>query len=110
MAVQRCRVARQAILFQRVEIGLPVLFLVDAEVVQRFPGIDAGGVAVGETQTDGVVADRLQLHDADFALARDQHLLPGAVALHFGGRRIHAQVFRRQYEVLAGVESDFKRT
>ena len=41
-------------------------------------------LAVAEARLHGVVADRLNVVDADLAFAGLQHLLAGAVALHFG--------------------------
>jgi hypothetical protein len=56
----------------------------------------------------GVVAHGLQVFDADIALAGLQHFLPGAVALHFGRRRVHAHQLKRDAELRAVVEGDFQ--
>ena len=65
-------------------------------------------MAVVEAQQHAVIADRFDRADVDVALAGDQHLLPGAVALHFGARRFHAQVFARQAVAAAVVERDLE--
>ena len=42
-----------------------------------------------------VLADGLDRTHADVLLAEHQHALAGAVPAHFGGRRVHPQVFKR---------------
>jgi len=76
--------------------------------VQVFPGIDAGIVTVGKGEVDAVQTDRLGGIDQHVALADLQHFLAGAVAAHFGGRRIDAQEFERQLETRAVGKCDFQ--
>ncbi len=57
---------------------------------------------------DGVVADRLDAHDADMAAAGDQLLLAGPMALHFG-RGLDPQQLGRKAELRPIVEVDLQR-
>src|SRR4030095_5882565 len=57
----------------------------------------------------GVVADWLDVLDADLVLAQLQRFLPWAVAAHFRRRRVDAQVFERQLEARAVVEAHFEQ-
>ena len=63
-------------------------------------------MAIRGGQLDCVVADLLDVGDADFALAKLQHFLARAVALHFGRWRIHAQIFKRERKGAAIVVGD----
>ena len=99
-------IAAEAVLGQRVEIALPDPVLVAAEIVEIAPGEDAGIVHVVELDADGVMADRLDRHDADIAPARDDGLLARAMAMHFRRRAFHAQQFRRVLVGIAVVELD----
>jgi hypothetical protein len=90
---------------QRGEVLAPILGLARTEFVEVIPGVQARIVAVVEHQLDGVIADRLDIADVDVLLAGLQHRLLGAVAAHFGRRRMHAQVFAGQFEALAVVEA-----
>src|SRR3546814_3522727 len=65
----------------------------------------AGIMQVIELQAHGVVADRLDLHDADMAAPGDDLLLARPVALHLGRGALHAQELGRIAEGLAGVEA-----
>src|SRR5664280_814534 len=94
---------RQAFLVLRPELGLP-----GAEVVEVIPRKDAAFVTVGKDRLHGIVADRLQRLQPDLALARLQHLLARAVALHFGGRRVDAHQLERNAKALAIVETDLE--
>jgi hypothetical protein len=49
-----------------------------------------GVVAIAEGRLHGVVADRLEVGQFDIALARLQHFLARAVALHLGRGRVDA--------------------
>ena len=59
-----------------------------------------------ELDAHGVIADRLEVEDADLGALGDDRLLPGAVALHLGRRALDPQIFGRQAEALAVVEFD----
>src|SRR5471032_949488 len=91
---------------QAVEVVLPQLGLLGAQLVQIAPGVQAGVVAVGEGRLHRVVADRVQRRDADVALAHLQNLLALPVTAHFGRWRIHAQQFERNRERRAVVKTD----
>src|SRR5262249_34780598 len=71
------------LLFQRLQIRTEDLVRMLTEAVEVAPSVDAGVVQVVELDADGVVADRLDAHDADMAAAGDDGLLSGAVALDF---------------------------
>ena len=73
-------VAIQTRLLQALQILLPQLILLAAQLVQIFPGEQAAFMAVAEEGLDGVVAHRLHRHNADLALAGLQHLLARAMA------------------------------
>src|SRR5262245_12473490 len=78
--------------------------LILAEFAQISPDIEPGIMAVVEHDTHRVVSDRLDPGDADRFLARDRDPLLGAVALHLGARRQHAQELGRQRKALAVVK------
>src|SRR3546814_19742300 len=80
--------------------------LLAPEAVEVLPGVDAGIMQVIELQAHGVVADRLDLHDADLAAPGDGLLLVRPVALHPGRGAIHAQELGRIGAGLAGLEAD----
>src|SRR5690242_2286475 len=88
-------VPAQAFRRERVEIGLPDPALVTAEPIQRRPGIDPGLMPIVEPDADRVVADRLDLGQADTAFAGYRHLLARVVALHLGRRAFDAQQLGR---------------
>src|SRR3546814_17984424 len=88
-----------------VEIGLPQRVPLAPEAVEVLPGVDAGIMQVIELQAHGVVADRLDLHDADMAAPGDDLLLARPVALHLGRGALPAQELGRIAEGLAGVEA-----
>src|SRR5436309_2159226 len=83
------------------QISLPQLVLPLAQIVQIVPGVDAGVVTVGELRPDGVVADRLEFRDRDFALADLQRFLAGPVPAHIRRGRVNAEEFVGQTEVRA---------
>src|SRR6185503_16688691 len=80
------RIARRPSFLELGDITRPAHVMLLAELAQQRPAVDAGVVAVVEAQHHRVVADRLDRRDVDVALARHEHALPGAVALHFGRR------------------------
>src|SRR6202008_4073279 len=90
-------------------VAAPQLVLLRAEKVQVVPGEDAGAVAVREGRLDRVVPDRLEGDDLDLALARLQHFLARAVALHFRRRRVDPHQLEGDAETGAVVERDFQR-
>src|SRR5262245_62044524 len=106
-APRRSRVAAQAAVEQSGEVGVPLLLLGGAELVEVGPAEDAGVVLVVEADTDGVVADRLDLLDAHMAAAGDDLLLVRPVALHLGRRALDPQVLGRVAEGAAVIEIDF---
>ena len=93
--VAGCLQARHVLLPQRI--------LAAAQLIQVIPAEDAGVVPVREGRLDRVIADLLDIGDADFAFAQLQHFLARAVALHFSRWRIHTQIF-------AAIESNFLQT
>src|SRR5713101_3783713 len=66
------------------EIALPELIVLNAEVIQVVPGVDAALVTVREFRADRVMADLLDFDDGHLALAELQRLLPRPVAAHLG--------------------------
>ena len=83
----------------------PLLLAVAAELVQVRPRVQPGVVAIVEYEAHRVVADRLDAADADLCLPSTSVPSPAPWPLHFGRRRVHAQVFERQLEVRAVVEA-----
>ena len=59
-----------------------------------------------ELDLDRVIADRLDVHDADMTPAGERHFLTGAVALDLGRRAFHAQKLRRQTKAVTVIEGD----
>ena len=59
-----------------------------------------------EHETDGIIADRMYLHDGHVTLTTDGLTLVGGVALHFSARTVDAEEFGRKREGLSGVEDD----
>ena len=72
---------------------MPDGVLVDAEAAQIRPAEDAGVVEVVEPDADGVIADRLDLEDADLAASGDDGFFLAAVALDLGGRALDPEQF-----------------
>ena len=62
-----------------------------------------------EDEADRVIADRIHLQDGDVLLARDRLALGGRMALHFGARASHPQIFGRKIEARASIEDDRQR-
>src|SRR5690606_37195565 len=73
----------------------PQRVLAGRDLVEVIPGVDAGFVPVVEARLDRIVADRLDRHDPDIALAHLEGLLAPAVATHLGRGRVNAQEFER---------------
>ena len=94
--MDRLRVAGLTGNLQAREVGGPAGLVFRAEPVQKIPGKNAGVVAVGKSQADGVVADWLDGGDADLAFAGDEFFLRLAVALDFGAGAFDAQKFGRE--------------
>lgn len=90
------RFAGGAVLGKIVEILLPEHVPLVDELFKIVPAVDAGVVAVGERELDRIVADHLHARNVDEALANLKHGFIRRMALHFGGRRQHAQVFEAQ--------------
>ena len=74
------RVAALAFGSQAVQVGLPQLVVVPAEVVEQIPGVEPAVVTIAEHRPDRVIADGLDAFDFDFALADLQGFLPRSVA------------------------------
>jgi NAD(P)-dependent dehydrogenase (short-subunit alcohol dehydrogenase family) len=84
----------------------PAFVAFAAESQQIVPGIDPAVVQVVEDEPHRVMADRLDLHDADMAPPGHDHPLAGPVPLHLGRGALDAEVFGRQRIGLAIVEGD----
>ena len=91
-------VARCAGLGQTLLVVGPQRVMVDADVVEVIPRVNAGGVTVGERGLQRVIADRLDGAQIHIALAHLQGFLPRPMAAHFGRRAHHAQKFERIVE------------
>src|SRR6516225_2178335 len=87
------------------EVFLPALLFLFANLAQILPDIESGVVAVGKHDAHGVVADGLKPRDPDIPLASHGEPLLGAVALYLGAWREHAQELSRNREALAIVET-----
>src|SRR5690606_33217359 len=103
------RIARGAGLVQPLQIFIPVLLLMLAQLVQVFPRVQAGVVAVAENELQRVVADRLDVGDRHVDLADLQRLLAGAVSAHFRRGRMNAQIFTTQQVMLIATVAQFER-
>src|SRR5690348_5273468 len=95
-----------AILPPRLQIGSPFCALLAAKLVQIVPAEEAGVVTIVEADAHRIVADWFERLYADVLLAGHDLLLRGAVALNFGARRFHAEIFGREDELFAAVEGD----
>src|SRR5579883_2117131 len=102
------RQARESRLFQGREIIAPAAFLLQAELTQIAPGIDAGVVEIVELDADSVIADRLDLENADLGAAMDELFLARPVPLHFGGRALDAEILGREAKPRAVIEGDLE--
>src|SRR5262249_25563539 len=100
--------ALQAALFQLLQILAPQRLLVLAKPVEVLPRIDAGVVEIVELDLDSVIADGLELENADMHAAGDDLLLRRAMALHLGRGAFDAQEFRWIGEMRAVVEIDLE--
>ena len=54
---------------EAIEIGLPELIAMAAEVVEDIPRIESTVVTIGKNRTDGLVTDRFDAHNGDIAFA-----------------------------------------
>src|SRR5256885_5361969 len=84
-------VAVESLGLEIVEIILKAPLRVDAEVVQKGPGIDAGRVQIVEAEPDRIIADSVDREDGDVALAAHGLALRLGMPLHFGGWAGHPQ-------------------
>ncbi len=80
------------------QIGLPDILALAAEFQEVGPGKKAGAVAVIEDDAHGIGADGLQSLDLYLALAPDQLLLAGSVALDLRTRAFDPQILRGKLE------------
>src|SRR6185312_308343 len=78
-------------------------------LVEVFPGVEAGVVAIIEDELHGVLAYRLDRAHADRLFAEYQGLLARAVPFDLGRRGMDAQVLERQLEAAAILEGDFQQ-
>ena len=83
--------------------------MLNAELVQVIPGVDAALVTVREFRADRVMADLLDFGDGHLALADLQRLLARAVAAYFSRGRIDAQKLVRQAKARAVGERELHR-
>ena len=70
--------------FQAAQIVRPIGVMVYTEVIEDFPRIETGVVAVVEAKFYGVSANRLNGRDVDILLADLQHGLSRAMSTDFG--------------------------
>src|SRR4051812_30757345 len=102
------RLAAEALLLEGGEVVAPASVVLDAEPVQVLPGKNPGIVQIVKFDAHRVIADRLQVENADMGALGDDALLAGAVPLHLGRRALDAQILGRQAELLAVVEFDLE--
>src|SRR4051794_10019147 len=76
------RLAAEALRFEGGEVVAPAPVVLDSEPVQILPGVDAGIVQIVEFDAHRVIADRLQIENADMGALGDDALLAGTVPLH----------------------------
>src|SRR5574343_158051 len=88
----------------------PEFGLLRTQKVQVLPGEQARIVSVGKRRLARVVAHRLDLDDCYLALARLQHFLAWAVALHFGRWGVDPHQLERNAEGIAVRKAHFQHT
>src|SRR5262249_36769997 len=101
-------IAAEPLRLQRGKVGLPARGLLAAELVQIFPGIDAGVVQIVEDEAYGVVADRLDAKNAHMPATSDDLALAGSVALHLRAGALYAKILGGELESRAVVEIYFQ--
>src|SRR6187551_800077 len=82
---------REALGGEFLKVFLPALIFLLTEFAQILPDVEPGIMAIGEDDAHGVVSDGFDARNPDVLLAGDGDALVGAVALHLGARREHAQ-------------------
>ena len=102
------RIAAKSLDLQRIEVILPQFVLALTVIVKGIPRIDTGVVQVIEVDADGVIADRLDTHDADMASPGDDGLLARPVALDLRRRAFDPQKLGPEREGLAVLKVDFE--
>ncbi len=93
---------------QSLEIVLPVVLIVEAQLIEGVPGVDAGIVLIIKVETDGVVAHRVDVGDIHLLFAYLQNLLPWTMALNLGGGGEDPEIFCGIAEFAAVVEADLQ--
>src|SRR5258708_38254445 len=86
----------------------PDPLLVRAQMVEVLPAIYAGVVQIVELDAQRIVADRLELEDADMTAAEDQGLAARSMALHLRRRTLDPEQLGREPVALAVVEVDLE--
>src|SRR4051794_360134 len=94
------RLARQTLGREPGEIAGPPLLASLAELAQILPRVETGRMAVVKKETDGIVADRLDFHDAHVAFPGDRDLLAGTVPLDLSTRALDSKLLRGEGERL----------
>ena len=81
---------------QAVQVILPALCLLSAQLVQVGPGEETSVMAIVEHQLQGVITHGFDGTDPHVHLTGLQYLLPGAVTAYLCRRGVHSQVFAAQ--------------
>jgi hypothetical protein len=90
------------------QVFLPQSFSINGKVVQPFPGVESGIVAIVEAKAHGIRSDRLDTGDVYLLFADLKYFLTWPMAAYFGGGRVHPQVLDRQLVVGAVIKRDLE--
>src|SRR5712671_7328745 len=101
-------VAVEALGLEIVEIILEAPLGVLPEIVQKRPGIDAGGVHIVEAEPHRIIANRIDGENGHVALAADRLALRFGMTLHLGRGAGYPQQFGGKAESFSVVKFDMQ--
>jgi len=101
-------VSAQAFFLQGRQIGPPPPVLLPSDLVEIIPGEDPGVMHVVEQETNRIVPNRLDRHDANMTTSEDCRALRRSVTLNLGAGTLDAQVLCREHKIVAVVERHVK--
>jgi hypothetical protein len=84
------------------------VLIVETQLIESIPGVDAGVVLVIEMEADGVVAHRVDMGNVDILFAHLQDLLSGTMALNLGGGGEDPEILSGIAEFTAVIEADLQ--
>jgi hypothetical protein len=82
--------------------------VLDPELMEITPGVNAGIMQIVEGDADGVITDWFEADDPDMGAAMHQCLLSRTMPLHLGRRALDAKILGRKAEAASIVERDFQ--